>query len=96
MLIAAVERLVVRPAQDSNGSARWVPRWSNRMRSRSALTPAFTHDANSNDPPPPGPPDSTRIGSGFGVADRAGKRTTKMRIIRPSALLLLRFSGTVR
>ena len=51
-------------------------------------------EGNSNDPPPPGPPDRTTIGSGFGFADTAGTRITKMRIVRPSGLL--RSSGTVR
>ena len=55
---------------------------------------AHERRGNSKDPPPPGPPDRTTIGSGFGVGERAGRRSTKMWIVRPSDLL--RSSGTVR
>jgi hypothetical protein len=64
------------------------------MSSRSAFMPASIREANSNDPPPPGPPDRTTRGSGLGFADTAGTRITKMRIVRPP--VLLRSSGTVR
>src|SRR4051794_28397732 len=64
-----------------------LPRWSNRMMSRSAFSGLPRNCPNWIDPPPPGPPDRTTMGSGLGFGEVAELRVPPLRCMLSDELV---------